>query len=808
MSEPMVLFPDSRVFVLRPVVITASILLALALFITGGLYTALDDPGLLLALPLGLSLLVILFTAIERRVVFNKTRYEIYPDRIIHKTGGLLSEHTTNLPLRNVTQIDLTLPFLEHFFYKTGHVAVHAAGTSSSQVRFISIRDSQEIYTQLEERLRQNGFSIEREKLIQKERPGIIGVLLDGDTAGKFFALLILPLTLVPALTDMGMSWLLTGLISLFGIIIAMGGLLLYAVLSFIDRMQRTYTLWDDCIEYEDGFMTRRQKLIPFENLADTNMEQSFVKRLFGMADIIVSCQGASGNIHFPSMPRAQEFRDNLDRLLSTLGRPDPIAADGLLDSDPSADSASAAPDLTRPDITPRFRLPVLGDPNRPGKTYRVSPLRFAAPWLTAIPFILLFLPQLLKLTTLFELELPYLTEGIATASLAVITLFIIGIAGQTLFIWLTHTFTMGPRSVAFTMEMVSEKKTTEFTNDKITSIRVYRSVFDKLFGTASIAFYSIGANAPLYFRSIPDYSAFKQELEKNFGLPSQSPQARFLPRPTFASILLTNLSLIFTMLLLAAALLIIPYFFPIPNSLAIGGAVLALGLALFHVLHDSLFHSRSSLNFYEHHLMAQTGIINHRYIYVAYHDVKNIAALKYPGQNLGMLSIEAGGAGSRAVIEHIPDPFALQDHLDSILYARPMRDIAQADTFDTTQVALWKPEAKNDLIQNISLAALSVVGIPFIPLIFLYTKAFYRRAEDILQTHRICTIRGLFFRRRDTVLINRIDQIQVRRGAMNSLCKNGGIEVYTVGSGVAEAELGPHSNFQEIYDALNHRAA
>ncbi len=801
MTEPLVFHPVKRIFVWRPVMYTALFALVVAV---GGSMIAMGLEELSVFVPL-MILAVPIYTAIDRIVAFSKTSYEIHSDRLVHHTGDLFTNKTTNLPFRNVTQLGLTLPFLEHRFFQTGHVAVHAAG-SSGPVKLVSIADSQGIYQALEQALRDNGFVITRRKIVQEEKPGFIGVLVDQGSQGLVAIFVVLSLAgqagvalaaLDSPMAFVGIAFLAaTGALTYFVIL----------VLGFIDKLKRVYTLWDDMIEYQDGFLTERRKIIPFENLADTNVVEPLLKRIFGLADVVLSCQGQAGDIRFPSMPNPKMFRGNLDQLLEDVEPPKPPTpsqAEGTLESgevfgvdgadgvDGAARVAAATGDLGT---------------SQPARTYRIHPFRHALPNLLWVPVLVIATPIALVVDSMFDGELLGGTAGLAlTGFLFLIALIsTIAVGGRAAFHYLTTTFTFGPRSISMVREVITNRQATEFTNDKVTAVTFHRGLLDRWMNTASVSFTSIGSAAALKFTHLKNHEEVFQELVTRFGLPDSEPLETFTPRVTFQGVLAHHIPTLLV-LSLFPILGVVAAFFLHPALILVGIAGFLLG-TVPTVVHELVHDPRCRLSFFEDHVMVRSGWINHKYTYVALHQARNIVTTAFPWQTTGKVQIEAGGAASRAVINHMDDLDALHDRLDALLYQRPLRDVTQTDTFDTEVLGEWQPVAKNDLITGCFVLVCTVVGILGIPLFVAYNRAYYARASCSLQVDRIAKRRGIFFRQHSTVLINRIDQIQTSREFLHNRLKNGMVQIFTVGSGKAELVLGPHANYQAIYEAIEAR--
>src|SRR5690554_511572 len=146
MQPDIVIKPEFNPFVIKPTV-------QLALFLVLGAIAATEALSLSeLPLPMLPAILAILvfaiigFNFLTLFVRFNKTTYSFYPDRIIMRTGGLFSEQTVDLQLKNITHVSTTVPFLEHQIFKTGNVYIQAAGAAGTEISMISIASPMSFY--------------------------------------------------------------------------------------------------------------------------------------------------------------------------------------------------------------------------------------------------------------------------------------------------------------------------------------------------------------------------------------------------------------------------------------------------------------------------------------------------------------------------------------------------------------------------------------------------------------------------------------------------------------------------------------
>ena len=803
--------PEQSIFVLRPVFWT----LATVLLMLPPTLIVLRDLDVGAGLQLGaagVGALIVAAVVVDRLVAYGKTRYEIYENHIVHRTGGLLSTQSTNLPFRNVTQIRVHRPWLEHKFYETGHLAVHAAGCARGHVNFRSVRDPERIYEALLDGLRRNGFPIDGD-VVARTKPHAFGAWIDMGRGGQSsgiaaFApiiglvvvlLAIIGLTDINPLTDAfematgspdatGVNTFETTV--LVGILAFAGawGVVMWFI-RFRDLTRRTYTLSKGAVRYEDGFLSTCRRIIPIANVADTHLQEDFWKRMLGVADLTVSCQGDSGDIHFPSLPGANRFRRQLDELIATAERPEirEQSAGGTKTAAPASGVGASVEASTTHTAGP----PTLGDRQAPTRTYQIDMLRAAAP--AGFAAVATFLVLAAASRFFSDLDIDTLDTLIEVGPVYGAGLVAIGVAGSLALVpWITERFAFGSGTVSWSREMISEKSSTEFTIDQITAVVVHRSPLDRFFDTASIDFHSIGHDERLRFRHLPDFRDLSGELERRFGISTGEPAERIEPEVTVANVVFREAPTLLILAGLLAAILGAGIVIPEAMVAAPIVAILMVCLIPYGLVHDRFFH----LDVFDHHLMVKSGWIFQQRAYIPIHHTRNIVSIEYPRVDSGRLTIDAGGRGAKFSIEQIPDVASLHDGIDRLMYDNPPRAIDQPPEFDVDEQITWQPTASNDLVVNCALAAVTVVGLP---VAYWYTRAYYDRASCRLESRRLVQHRGIYFKRRASVLFNRIDQLQTHRGPLNTFFDNGMVKVFTVGSGKAELVLGPHDNHADI---------
>ena len=826
-DAPEILRPNRRVFLWRPLIRTAILgtVFALAAHLFLPLFATVD-PGL--GVLLGIAAAFVVYTAISRIVAFRRTFYEFYDDRLVVKSGTIATRSTVDLPYRNVTQVVLRLPFVERRLFKTGHLSIHAAGSARGIARLQSIDAPREVYDEMADRLRDNGFSLERDRVLQREKPHIIGTALDtsGLAIGGLIALITIGFTVAGTVVDLldldsyyELFDVLTGavepddaeeataaqratlgvaLLAILGGSYGLGRLALH----FVDLNRRIYTLWNDVVDYEDGFLTETYKFVPIENLADTATEEPFLKRLFGMADVHLSPHGSASGIRFPSMPRAEKFRRNLDQLIESTDAPVPVELDDE-EGEVSEEEVQGARATGVKDRLPDVKGPAL--------EFGPSFLRRAATGVIQafkLPFFLVAIAFTVWGTAIWtafdpaefgvfvdieELEARWIIYG-GLAIFAGLSLYQLFMAA--FFCW-TTSYRVGRRKLSWERDFISRDEI-EFTTDKITTLETQRDLLDRLMGTATLVFRSIGNPAPIVFNDIARADERTDELRRRLGLLDNADEALATHRPT-ANPLDLFLGRLYTttfiwIIAIAGAVAANIYW---PPGVYLAGAFATI--PILRILHNAVYYPRCFAQIFDDHLLIKRGIIFQERHYVAYDQLRSVISTRYPLRSTGILELVPGST-TRISLPYLRDIRELHELLDDKLYRMPMRPTRQADDFDRSELSRRTPQARNGILKA-SVFTLLVALVTLIPVILLYVHT--RRTDIIVEKGRVRRLQGILYRTTQTVLINRIDQLLIDRGPVNTLFRNGQVSVLTVGSTIPDLVLGPIPDDQALYDEL-----
>lgn len=717
------------------------------------------------------GLLLGIFSAL---VAYRKERYELQASRLVCHRGGLFSDESTEFEIRNITHVKVKLPWLRYKLLRTGDVIVETAGSSKPMI-MRAIHDPESIYSGMRERMKSNGYDLSQRQLLHEEKPALIGVF--GECVGMLVgAVLFCVYFLAGFLEDKEISMESMAAQALAGTILV--GILSFVILRFLDLRRRTYRVFNDIVVYEEGFLTRENAFIPYENIADSNTKRTFIDQIFGLYDVLISCQGSRSEIKFRRLKNGINLSAAIDQLVNSAGKK-PKLGKASSRSD-AKESAVKRPARAEPETVPAESIRMA--------EYRIHALRLLVPQMFLLPLFPLWVLAMLKSLILLSSTRYFVRSGSLLHSYKFLT--------------------------------VDDR---EFSYDKITGVVIRKNLWDKWFGTMTLKFWSIGSGKPLEFAHVHCGQVDLPALMRQVGIPPASAQttdvdARFgLITWLRARMWAAFGIVIFSAGVVAAALLaeepLIYLLLSVSVLIGIGGLIYA-----------KLYYTRQRLRFHEHHIEAEQGVIAKSFYYVRYKNVKRITATRYPGGDQGSLKIYVAGEeqiqmqGAQAkgltgmkqfsfTSGMLPEPGKTATLLDDILSGRidPSPSATPAKPSETL--------AESPRSVGTALAALFLISILLFPLIALLpvtipitiirVKRWRYRIEDF----RIVANHGVLFRSETSVLLDRVDSLQQSQGLLNKIFRNGKVSVMTAGSSKPDLVLIDSPAYLRLYEEIRKRS-
>ncbi len=679
---------------------------------------------------------------------YRKERYLIQTSRLVCHRGGLFSDEATELEIRNITHVKLKLPWLRYKLFRVGDVIVESAG-SSKPMLMRKIHDPETIYAGVRERMKANGYDLSQRELLHEEKPAFIGVILEclGLILGAtFFCLFVL----AGLLSDMEISLENIAVQAVAGSILLL--ILISVVLRFLDLRRRTYRVFNDVVVYEEGFLTRENTFIPYENIADSNTKRTLVDQILGLYDVHVSCQGSSSEIKFRRLKNGINLSDAIDRLVSSAGKkPKP--------GKPSvrADSALKRPSRVEPDLVPDAEIRMA--------EYRIHAARLLVPLLLLLPLFPIWIVAMLKSLILMSSTRYYFRPGS-----------------------LRHSYKF---------LRVDER---EFSYDKITGVVIKRNLWDKWFDTMTLKFWSIGSGKSLEFAHVHCSQIDLPALMRQVGIPPASEESHSVVASfRFITWLRARIWPVLFLVFYSAAVIAGAIF--AEEEFFYFLLILPVLIGITGLIYAKLYYTRQRLRFHEHHIEAEQGIIAKRIFYVRYKNVKRTTTTRYPGGEEGALEIfvageeqvyaqQAQAKGRTPMLKQcsftsgmLPQVAETGKLLDDILSGRS-HPSPSAIPAEPSETLVESPRSVGNALAVLLLSSILLFPlIALLPLTIPITIIRVKRWRYRIESFRIVTSHGVFFRSETSVLLDRVDSLQQSQGMLNKIFRNGKVSIMTAGS-------------------------
>jgi uncharacterized membrane protein YdbT with pleckstrin-like domain len=723
------------------------------------------------------------------RVAWTKETYRFYADRVVATRGGVVSDQTTELDVRNITQVKLKLPWPRYPLFKVGDVMIESAGSGSSEIVLRSIRDPKQVYEDVGELMQRNGFALGKAELLHEESPDLVGVIIEC-VGIAFFALIALIFMGAELVGEVAATGDLPIIALLTGVPLAIGGLV-SLVLHFLDMRRRTYRVFDDAVVYEEGFLTRRNAYFPAENLADSSTKRTLVDQVLGLYDVGVSCQGSGAEVKFRRLRNGDALSDAIDRLAETFKDRRP----GDLDA-----AEAAGPDA------------IEEDPDAPSRAIAAAGVPASEAWTAELRMNLN--RALLGPLVLCALLLPLLPIWL-------IALFQAAVKAR------CTTYEVRGGSVRSSYRFLTAT-VRDFTYDKITGVAVHEGPLDRMLGTTTVHLWSIGAGEPLVLQHVKADELDLEALLRQAGIPRTEALATMPANFGLGVFLSAHLPMLVMGALTVMASMV--------SAALWSGWLLTplppMGLAaILWVAYLAGRNKRVRATFHEQHIEAQDGLLWRDRYFARYANVKKTTLMRYPWSSQGRVQFFVAGErriegkGNKAggkeqpPMRIVPYGFAV-GYVDELerkatvlddLLERPDRARAEAVVGASVveppePLASGKPALGNGLVQLLVLSFVALPLIALLPFTLPLTFLAIKRRSYRLDPHRAVFRQGILYRSQSSVLYDRIDALRHEQGLFHKLFSNGKVVILTAGSSAPDLVLDALPEYREFHQTLTSR--
>ncbi|MBU2265705.1 MAG: PH domain-containing protein [Candidatus Omnitrophica bacterium] len=754
------------------------------------------------------------------KIRYSKEKYLFYSDRIVHQGGGILSNFETEVKAVNITHASLYLPFVENKLLRTGYVNIDSAGGRNAEITLSSVAEAEKVYQKLIETMQQNGFKLARQKLIQQERPHTFAVFLEVSQAYilriyalfVFFAPFLFGFAVL--ISDLGLKELGFIYIALFsaGGLLVLGVVVTSYVVAFLDARRRVYQLYDDTVVFSEGFLNKHYAFMPIENVTDTTLGATFIERIFGLSDLMISSQGAEQEIKFNNMVNGHEFLENVRSLIAQ--RKDTAAKDSVAKQIPSGREVRSPA---------RARQPAVPADRSYTAEFKMHPLRTWLPVILATPLLIFVFP--LWIVLIAGVIITLANTRFRVKSDAIERDFIVKS-------WYSYFFSRALR---------------QFSLDKVTGIVFKENLLDKLTKTFSILFWSIGSGKDITFSNIKKEEGLKEKILAKKGIGQQKEIYRLTPRYTIFAMLKANIYLVG---LAAIAVSVATIFFPPYGWISLPMAGLVF-LATF--IYRKIYYWNSLMVFYEDYVYFKRGIFFKQEYYVLYDDIRDITTTKYPLSNKGKITFNIAGEtiietkdgkfrfSNDFTVGYVDGISTLDELIDQIFFKRPSLEQIKAiekNLKDTSTKPDYKakpaltnylafiipallminagliaavnfmPQMVEELLVELPLALqstqllITAAGLLSI-FIVVGVVIVIRSISYNFQPYRVFTRWGVIFKKQSSVTFDKIDFINFNQGPMNKLFGTGNIVISTTGSSEPQLVIRNIKDFKQFYNIL-----
>ncbi len=724
------------------------------------------------------------------KIIYNKERYEIKDNKIIYWYGALFHDNEIELNINKIVQVKVVLGFFQYNIFWTGDIIIKSAGSGTTNIIIQNIDNPLQAYKLIQASMRENWFQLSKEKLVQETAPHRLWVMID--VALRYLAWVgFWIFVLYEAVQDM---------IEYFGytifIVWIILALIIPIILTYLDLKRRYYRVYTDAVFFSDWFLTRRYSFIPFENVSDTDNQQNFLEKIFGIHDVRISSQWSENNVVFKNMLYWETMMENINYLkdktiLWKTPKEEYTKEQNHKIEDKIVNYKNTQEEAL--DYDPSFK-----------ETYQMSLLKNI---IVIIPTLII--PPLFLVLVVFKIIAVKFTRFYVKES---------SIEEQFSFLINNHSV---------------------FSIDKVSKVNFRESIIDKLIGTCSIEFCSIGAGNNISFSHIKKTPELFEQIERKIGIHNEDLMKEFQVKFSISDYIKSDV-MMFLCFLIWITIASIVWFVASPiiwTWVIITAIILVLLIIVWKIIYLSYYYSP---NWYSHKIYADT-ICSHEWIIIQEkkHSLKRylkwIKTTKYPLTSTGSVYINVAGEqvvntwqgwrisfSSYIQVDFVQNVFGYVYELDNLLTSEKIdKTILHEDKpclsntlvpsgivvwvlvlilFFATNIQLIWFDAADNIIQNeIIWIGFLLLWILYLAILTWYIKVQFFRLEWSRALHRY----GIIYKTYHSIRYDRIDFVESYQGFWNKVFGNGNVFIYTIGSSATEMKISDIQDYQKFYKKL-----
>jgi membrane protein YdbS with pleckstrin-like domain len=801
--------------------------------------------GALISLGIGGGIVLLSWLDLAARL--EKSAFYLYDDRFVAKTGGLFSDSTNELAVRNITYIAYELPFLERIFFKTGTVRIESAGSAACEIRMFHLKDPVEALEPVFETMRINNFRMKLGTPVQEHRVATAGKVID--LIQRIIGYIFIFIYIIASIESGGkIDFVAIAAIFCVGAVFVVGIL----VVRYLDLQSRRYRLYTDAVDFEEGFFTKRKVFIPAENISDTNVDIGLTGRIFGYCDVRISCQGAGKEIPFAYLSEGTRLMKGLDAAIEEMRYKAEKEQEARNNSPQSSGEKLSAKDshngfvdggvlqsegVLKPSGPPKA---IQGEEAFSGdraycQQFTQNMARAVAPvvivFAAAVIIALIVAVAIMILSPSDYMDAIYVSLGIGGCGLLISVLLLLSSVISAMY----SKYDVKEDSVASAFQFIVTKNQ-EFSFDKVTSMVVYHNPIDWIFKTVSIKFTSIGSSTPLHIIYQKKDDIDEDKLLAKCGIKVTTSLHTLKPRWGISEYVTAPGSLLPLIVLLIVLLGAVPLFgFTLDLMTAglasLGAIVFFLVIVVCSVLWSRISANVCSIDLSSHHVLGKCGVLFKSETSIPYRYVKGTQILHHLLSSPATLAIDIAGEilvgqgqnGQQIIVSNnFTIPFIANPHqfiacVNDIISTEPSKrnakdsisrimDMKASSDLHFRDKILTEVRPNLTQVMLLKTIALFLVGgfgaimlfaselsegiVLLLPVMGAFFVLFWYQAKAL--RYQICEKVtaidwGVFYKSRKNVCYHQFDFLKHEQGIVNKLFGTGDLNIHTTGSSNVE---------------------
>lgn len=687
-------------------------------------------------------------------VAYKKEEYDFKENKIVYSYWWIFSDNQIEIDYNKISQVIMYLPFVENKIFNTWMIIIKTAWSWTWRVILRNIDNYNNFYQEIQNKMKQNWFKLEKKTLVMESKPHFIWVIWES-TKSVFWNLIVLfyfwlwffeelwkNLDWAYADDKLWVIWLVT-VWAIFFLVIFI--IFISIFLRYLDYKKRVYQVYDDSIFYNEWFLSKVYSFIPMEKVSDIENSQWFISKIFWIHDLIISSEWSNNKVSFLNMTNWIKMTETIKYLKEHIS---------INNSNNSLDNAII--------IETNEQEKIIIEENSAVKNVVYNK-----------EFVWEYFPSMKK-TLLLNLPLILIIYWIPVAIINLIK------AKFT-------TFKVSQTNFEYKFDFIFTKQSS-FSIDKITQIIITESILDKFLWTCSIAFSTIWSSETLRFSNIEKQDKLYENILSKIWINNEDSTKKIETVFSLKDFYLSHIFFATFFIIISALLLFIP---------------LIIAILYYKYYYNSKNYNH---NIYKTYIKSEYWVIIKTKRFAKLTDIKSIESTKYPLTTTWTLHLDISWDSKvqywnkqnqyTIISNTIKIPFTKNveivfDEIDEILNVRLINE----EVIYSSKQDLW-----NTLIYVIPLSLLTII---FWPIIIWISIWYIKSKKYILQKSRILAFWWIIYKNKSSILFHKVNFIEKNQWFINKLFWNWSISIFTKWSWFSDLTIENVSNYTEIYNEL-----